>query len=170
MEDKNQPNDDPSNSGTPGVNDDSGQGGSPKPNDDAGAEGYRKQQSRADKAEAERDELAGRVGTLESIAMGTVRDQFVSDFMKEHGTDYPDVTADDLKQFASDPDDMETVAKTLQKKAEDIKQKALADVREVPDNSMTQAEKDKQLAELKKNPGPRSFGDYLRIASTKVRK
>lgn len=166
--DDNQPNDDQSNLPNEQINDDNDQAGSKTPSNDQQHEGYRKQQSRADKAEAENQQLNERLATLEEVAMGSVKEKLVGEFITENKDKYPDVTKEDLADLVNSPDDMEIVAKKLQKKAEDIKERTLANAREVPEITMTEAEKKKALAELK--PSATSFRDYLKIATTKLRK
>lgn len=167
MED-NQPNDDLSNSDN-GVNDKKDQAGSKQPNDEQ-SEAYRKQQARADKAQAENEELTERLATLEEVVVGDVKKKLTKDFLRENKEKYPDVKTDDLIDLIGSPDDLERVADKLQKRFEQHRTDTLAKVREVPEDSMTQAEKDKQLADLKEKPSANSFADYLKIATTKLRK
>jgi len=154
----------------PVTTDDKGKGdGLPVKTDaEKQAEAYREQQSRADKAESQLSETDQRLAFLESVAGESMRERMTSEFIAENKDTYPDVTAEDLKELVSSPDDFERVAKHLQKKHEDIRQSTLASVREVPDQSMTEDEKTAEKAKIK--PGPRSFGEFLRIQSTRTRK
>lgn len=171
MEDGNPPVTDPTSSDNQSattVDNDQAQGSTTDKTTDKSAEAYRQQQSRADKAQAEASELSQRLEFTESVASEYMRDKMISEFLTENKSKYPDVSDADLKELATSPDDMEAKATFLQKKSEDIKQSTLASVREVPEHTMTEAEKKKALSELK--PSPSSFQDFLRIRQTKVRK
>lgn len=143
--------------------------GLPKnPTDEKQKEAYRQAQSRADKAEAGKNETDERLAFLEGIAGESMKKTMISDFVKEFGSKYPDVSVDDLNELATSPDELESKAKYLQKKVDDLKQSTLASVREVPSDTMSAEEKAKALKELK--PSSHSFADFLRIQSTKLRK
>ncbi len=172
MDDKNPvPTNDPAHSGdAPVITADKDQDkGLPKnPNDEKQKEAYRKEQSRADKAEAGKNDTDERLAFLEGIAGESMKKTMISDFVKEFGSKYPDVSVDDLNELATSPDELESKAKYLQKKVTDLKQSTLASVREVPADTMSAEEKAKALKELK--PSSHSFADFLRIQSTKLRK
>lgn len=137
---------------------------------DKQAEAYRKQQSRADKAESDKDEMAERLNFLEAQAMIGMRDSAVKEFLSENSNKYPNVSTDDLVRFASSPDDLEDTAKYLQKKHDETKESVLAAAREVPEESITAEQKAKELKELEQSNDPNRFSKFLRLQSLKVRK
>lgn len=152
----------------PGTTENNGEGqGSPGEPNENGKQAYRKIQSRADKAEAENSDLEERLAYLESTANEAARDKIVKEFLDNKGKDYPDVSAEDLARFATSPDDLEETAKYLQSKTEKIRQSTLAAARNVPEESMTAAEKEQALKELKPSRG--SFQDFIRIKTTKLK-
>lgn len=138
------------------------------PKKDPQSEAYRKQQSAKDKALHESDDIHDRLEFLEGIAGESMKEKMVTEFVSEHQKDFPDVSADDLKELVNSPADFEKVAKFLQKKHEDIKQSTLSSVREVPDDSMTADEKQAEIDKIE--PSDNSFGRWLHIASKKTRK
>ena len=168
------PNENPPNEqgNQPPVNDDKGKGkgSSSKPTVDKQAEAYREQQSRADRAEAERDEVAERLEFLEGEAVERMRDKAIADFRKENGEKYPNVTDEDLVRFATGPDDLEETAKYLQEKHDKIKQDTLASARDVPDDSISQSEFDAEKKKLDESNDPDRFNKWLRLKAKRIRK
>lgn len=137
---------------------------------DKQAEAYRKQQSRADKAESEKDELAQRLDFLETQAMIGMRDNAVKDFLKENGDKYPNVSTEDLVRFATSPDDLEDTAKYLQTKHDKTRESVLAAAREVPEESITAEQKAEELKKLEQSNDPNRFSKFLKLQALKVRK
>lgn len=158
--------------GDQAVNDDKGgaKGSSNKPPVDKQTEAYRQQQARADRAEAERDEVAERLDFLESEAVDRMRDKAIAEFRKENGEKFPDVSSEDLAKFATSPDDLEETAKYLQDKADKFKQDTLANARDVPDDSITQAEFEAEKKKLDESNDPNRFQKWLRLKAKPIRK
>lgn len=172
---ENQPNVTPPSSDAPApvtTDENKGNGnGSPAPSENnKQVEAYRQQQARADKNASEADDLRERTEMLESLAMEQMRDKAVKEFLTEKGKDYPNVTSDDLVRFASGPDDLEEVAKYLEDKAQGVRQSVLDDVRQVPDDSLTEEQAKAELKKLESSNDPHRFGKFMAIQSRIKRK
>lgn len=150
------------------ADNDGGQG-SPAPVEDKQAEAYRKMQSEKDKTAAENGDLRETVEFLQQEAAERMKNKAIGDFLKENAEKYPDVTAEDL-QFATSEEDLERIATHWQTKAAKQRQQVLADVRQVPDNSITETEKQKELDKLKTSNSPNRFLDYLRLEARPIKK
>lgn len=173
MEENPKPKETPSSSEQPQApvtTDDKGNGKGSNNQPSKQDEAFREQQSRADRANSENDSLREDVDFLQSFAYEKMRDDAVKDFLKEKGKEFPNVKAEDLKKFVSSPDEMEETAKYLQDKYQEIQQDTLASAREVPDNSITQAEFDKEKKALDESNDPNRFQKWLRLKSKPIRK
>lgn len=129
--------------------------------------GFREQQSRADRTAAELEAANERLDELENTLLLQQRDGDIKAFIKENGSKYPDVTVEDLDRFALSHDDLEETAKYLQGRHEKIKQDTLANAREVPDDSISDEEYEKEAKKLQESSDPSRFEKWLRLKNRK---
>lgn len=87
----------------------------------------------------------------------------IDDFLKEHTTDYPDVTRDDLMHL-DDPEALDAEAKRIQRRLEDAVQKKLMDVQQAGTPTLSPEDRAAELDRLKKNPSSGSFQRYLELS------
>lgn len=114
------------------------------------------------KLQSERDKLRARLDNLEGFAAEQMREKIATTFLQENKDKFPDVDVDDFA-LAESEEQLEELAKKAQDKADRIRNKALADVHNVPDDSLTEDQAEKELNELEKKPNRHSFQDFLRI-------
>ena len=116
------------------------------------------------KLQSERDQLRSKVEQLEGFAFEQMREKAVKRFLKENAESYPDVEVEDFA-FAASEEDFEDLAKKAQDRMDRVKNKALKDVQNVPDDSLTDEQADKAIQDLRGSEDkPRgSFGDFLNV-------
>lgn len=155
-----------------GTTDEKGAGnGSPAPvEDNKQVEAYRKKQSEVDQGKSELDSMREDVDFLTQVAMEGHRDKLIADFLAEKGKEYPNVTADDLKRFAGSAEELDDTAKYLEGRIKTSSQSLLEEMRNVPEETMTDDEKAKALKNLESSNDPNRFAKFLRIQSIRTRK
>jgi hypothetical protein len=125
----------------------------------------REEQSIKDKENAGgKEDLLETVDFLKARELERQRDDHVRQVLSD--TDkYPNVKADDpLFKFAGSPEEVETIATTLQDRYKDMQQQALLSVREEPDVALTDeqiAERDQEREKTMRETGKSSFGSWL---------
>lgn len=164
---------DDNNAGQPNPGEDSAKAGQPPVTEppasssdkhvDPAEQARRDQQSKKDKALSENDELTDRLSWLESREAEREKDTFVGSFLAENKDKYPNVTAEDLK-FANTPEDVEAIAKHMQRRFQDQQQDALKSVRLAEDSPLSAEQFAKEAAELEKKTNSESrstFGEWF---------
>ena len=124
----------------------------------------REEQSNKDKSSSKTDD-EDRLSFLEARENERMKDEFVNSLLSKEAEKYPDVKADDpLFKYASSEEEVEQIAKDIQNRVIDIRQKALVDVQIEPDEGLT----DEQIAEAEEKmeketieTGRSNFGNFL---------
>lgn len=112
-------------------------------------------QSAADKA---RNENAANSDFVLTLA----KEREIDDFIGKNAEKFPDVTREDL-MYLDDPDKLEAEATRLQKRFDDIVQAKLLNVGQQEPPKLSEADKAKELKELKKNPKKGGFQRFLAL-------
>jgi hypothetical protein len=102
------------------------------------------------------------VTTLEARQQEADKKEFLSEFIESNKQTYPDITVDDLMGVTS-PEDVEELAKTKQRRYEDVVQDRLLKVQKTDAPILSPEDKAAELDKLKKNPQKGSFGKFLEI-------
>lgn len=86
----------------------------------------------------------------------------IDKFLADNKEQFPDVVFDDLK-FAESPDQIEELAKSAQNRITAATQKRLEEVQLGRPPKMTPKDRATREADLKKNPGSKSFAEMVRL-------
>lgn len=134
-------------------------------NTDTNGSGEPKGPSEAErKLQSERDKLRAELEQVQQYQSQDMFEKAAKKFLKENAETFTDVEVEDLA-FAQSEDDFEKLAKKAQDRLDRVRNKALQDVHQVPDDSLTDEEADKELEKLQgDNNKPRgSFNDFLNV-------
>jgi len=136
-----------------------------KTNVDPSEQARRDQQSKKDKALAEKDDSNERLSFLEARENERMRDSFVNDLLTSEADKYPDVKANDpLFKYATSEEEVVEIAKEIQNKVKTAEQEALSKVQAEPDQGLTDeeiAEKEKVMEEETQKTGKSNFIPFL---------
>lgn len=86
-------------------------------------------------------------------------------FLADNKEQFPDVVFDDLK-YAESPDQIEELAKSAQNRITVATQKRLEEVQLGRTPKMTPKDRATREADLKKNPGSKSFAEMVRLRTS----
>lgn len=138
-----------------------------KGSDDGQPDAVRKLQSDRDRTKAENAKLQERLDALEGQVGMSAKNQAISEYLEANKDKYPDVDKNDL-QYASSVEEIEELAKSSQARADRIRNKTLQDLQNVPADTLSQEEYDKQIAELEQEvekTGKSGFAKFLDLKS-----
>lgn len=123
----------------------------------------REQQSKKDRALADKDETTERLDFLESREMERVRDAYISDFLKDNAEKYPHIKPDDLR-YAGSKEEIEELATHLENRYKDMEQSALANVQGGSNSFLTDEQIEEQEKTLEKHTaetGQSTFSSFI---------
>lgn len=109
---------------------------------------------------AQRDRANNINSDTDEIVNDLLKEREIKKFLESNQDQFPDVTYDDL-MIAATPDELEEVAKTRQKRYEDVVQKKLMDVQKTTAPVLSPQERAAQLKKLRDNPDDSSFEKML---------
>lgn len=132
-------------------------------NDNLGSSNQPQGPSEAErKLQSERDKLRAEMEQLQGYQAQQMFEKAASSYLKDKASDYPDVEVEDLSTAISE-DDFEKLAKKAQDRMDRVRNKALADVHNVPDDSLTPEQAEAELNKLEEKPDPQGFQKYLNV-------
>lgn len=116
-----------------------------------------------DRNNNELGELRETVGDLQANQAYAAQEKSVTQFLETNKDKYPDVQVEDLMGRPLEESEIEEIAKSTQKRLEDVVQKRLMNVQRATAPALSPAEKAAELKKLKDNPGSASFQRMLEL-------
>lgn len=114
---------------------------------------------------AQRDRSNEQLNQVTDAVVNMQKKSDIESFLADNADKYPDVVFDDLKH-AESPDELDELAKNAQNRITAATQKRLAEVQTGRVPQLSPQDRATREAELKKNPGSKSFAEMVRLRTS----